>query len=267
MCEYYEKIAEIYEYDVGLNRGMRDFPFYASESRSGSLPVLECACGTGRLTIPLAQCGYYIHGLDLSSAMLNQLSQRLIGMVDEVCKRITFQLGDMRNIKQYYLPNTFSHILVPYSAIMYLLDLSELDQFFEAASKILCPGGTLVFDWFLQDNELLNNQKNYIFEYRRSLSELTTAVIGCQWNEFSREKRIEHNSKHLINTVYKRYSFFLNDKPIGDVVTLDQIRLHTVDEVIELSLRYGYKYKFTSKYLVGSENLNHMMAYVGKIIK
>jgi ubiquinone/menaquinone biosynthesis C-methylase UbiE len=47
-----------------------DIPFYMEEAGRAGGPVLELACGTGRLTIPIAQVGVDIGGLDQCPSML-----------------------------------------------------------------------------------------------------------------------------------------------------------------------------------------------------
>jgi 2-polyprenyl-3-methyl-5-hydroxy-6-metoxy-1,4-benzoquinol methylase len=49
---------------------LTDLPFYLEEAKRARGPVLELACGTGRLTIPIAQNGVEIVGLDQSASML-----------------------------------------------------------------------------------------------------------------------------------------------------------------------------------------------------
>ena len=58
-------------YDLVVPRGPCE-PFYRSVARSTGGPVLELACGTGRLTIPLAQDGHGVVGLDSSACMLRR---------------------------------------------------------------------------------------------------------------------------------------------------------------------------------------------------
>lgn len=48
-----------------------DEKFYKSLANQNE-NVLEIACGSGRLTIPLAQSGLKMTGLDLSETMLNE---------------------------------------------------------------------------------------------------------------------------------------------------------------------------------------------------
>src|SRR5215211_2149552 len=45
--------------------------FYKRQIARYGEPVLELACGSGRLTIPLAEAGIEITGLDISEEMLN----------------------------------------------------------------------------------------------------------------------------------------------------------------------------------------------------
>ena len=60
-------------YDA-LNRNVvADIPFYEEEAQRAEGPVLELACGTGRLTIPIAQRGISIEVVDRSPLMLAHL--------------------------------------------------------------------------------------------------------------------------------------------------------------------------------------------------
>jgi SAM-dependent methyltransferase len=47
-----------------------DVPFYASLVPSPDATILELGCGTGRVLLPLAQHGGYVHGVDASETML-----------------------------------------------------------------------------------------------------------------------------------------------------------------------------------------------------
>jgi ubiquinone/menaquinone biosynthesis C-methylase UbiE len=50
-------------------------PFYVDLARQQAGAVLELACGTGQLTIPIALDGFLTVGLDRSSAMLNSANR------------------------------------------------------------------------------------------------------------------------------------------------------------------------------------------------
>ena len=71
----YSAISECYD---ALNSHI-DYESYASflnrEIRAGGVSdgsiVLDLACGTGNITLPLLKCGYDMIGVDLSGEMLN----------------------------------------------------------------------------------------------------------------------------------------------------------------------------------------------------
>ena len=56
-------------YDLAFGPGPCE-PFYREEACRAAGPVLELACGTGRLTVPIAHDGHEIVGLDASPTML-----------------------------------------------------------------------------------------------------------------------------------------------------------------------------------------------------
>ena len=57
-------------YDALLPVGAH-VPYYVELSRQTSGDVLELACGTGQLTVPVASAGLPIVGIDTSAPMLN----------------------------------------------------------------------------------------------------------------------------------------------------------------------------------------------------
>ena len=59
-------------YDIQHRNFKIDIPFYFDKARKYGDPILEIACGTGRLTIPVAKEGYDITGLDISEGMLEK---------------------------------------------------------------------------------------------------------------------------------------------------------------------------------------------------
>jgi SAM-dependent methyltransferase len=53
-----------------------DWPFYLSLAQQVSGSVLEMGCGTGRVTIPLAQKGIDMTGLDIVPGMLARAQEK-----------------------------------------------------------------------------------------------------------------------------------------------------------------------------------------------
>ena len=89
------------EYDLEHLGDNEDIQFYVDLARSlKPKSVLELACGTGRITIPLAEEGALrLFGvrLDNERAMLKQAGRKVKRLPASVRERISFVRGDMRS--------------------------------------------------------------------------------------------------------------------------------------------------------------------------
>src|SRR3954463_15753251 len=74
---YQRAIARSYDAEYAVTRDASgDCAFYAALAREAGGPVLELACGTGRVLLPIAREGIPCVGLDHSQAMLDVLRSR-----------------------------------------------------------------------------------------------------------------------------------------------------------------------------------------------
>ncbi len=82
-------------YDLENSDFEPDGPFILSLAKELDGAVLELGCGTGRVTIPLAQNGVEITGLDIVPGMVERARQKADGLPIEwvVADVRTFQLG------------------------------------------------------------------------------------------------------------------------------------------------------------------------------
>ncbi|MGB3479056.1 MAG: class I SAM-dependent methyltransferase [bacterium] len=71
----FDRIARFYDYEQG--DFVKDIPFYVEYAKKCGGDVLELACGTGRVLIPIAQKSMKIAGLDISKEMLNIARKKL----------------------------------------------------------------------------------------------------------------------------------------------------------------------------------------------
>ena len=100
---------------------------------------VECACGTGGLTLPLRRLGYQMTGVDLSEEMLAAAMEkaRSAGL------SIPFVRQDMRFLA---LPRRAECVLATCDGVNYLASPEAAQAFFHAAYNALRPGGALIFD-------------------------------------------------------------------------------------------------------------------------
>lgn len=54
--------AKYYDEAYATNEDLEDLAFYVDTAKANGGPVLELACGTGRILLPIAREGISIHG-------------------------------------------------------------------------------------------------------------------------------------------------------------------------------------------------------------
>jgi SAM-dependent methyltransferase len=158
-------------YDFEYRRRRADVNFYrriAQEQRESSQsrgtgvhpdvqPILELACGTGRLTAPLLRDGHTVVGLDHSAAMLGRATWRLARLGPTRRRRALLVRGDMRAIG--FAPR-FGLVLCAFHSLQHLIAEGDLLACLRGAAAALVPGGWLAFDllppdpaWIQRDPE------------------------------------------------------------------------------------------------------------------
>ena len=101
--------------------------------------ILELACGTGNITVPLSKKGYELIAIDRSIEMLSQAQQKAVALN----LTIEFYQQDMLNLQVQELYKT---ILCLCDGINYILDLKDLRAFFQKVYSLLREGGVFIFD-------------------------------------------------------------------------------------------------------------------------
>lgn len=216
----------------------REFLSTHSESQKG---VLEIACGTGRVTIPLAKAGFQMTGFDLSPELLNVAQTKTIGLPIPVWVQ-----ADMRTFE---LNRKFGVILSPGHSFQFMNTPDEQAQCLELVRRHLVPGGWLILHLDHQDvcwlASLLNNKgsgyargellehpitnKKYRYCFTWFYEAVSqTATVKSQWEEI--------DQTGMVNNIYK----------------MDSMRLHCAfrSEIEHLLKRCG----FTTEALYGDFN-------------
>ena len=144
-----EKIVDIYldgrHYDQLFTNGSEDLPFWISQAKQYGDPVLELACGTGRITVALAQAGYYVTGIDNAEGMLREARIKSA----EVGVEVEWIKADMRD---FDLSKAFSLIILPANTLCHLLDLSDFEACLASVRNQLAPNGRFVIDVFVPED-------------------------------------------------------------------------------------------------------------------
>ena len=151
-------------------------PFYLSLLAETGGPVLELGCGTGRISIPLAQAGYQVTGLDVVPAMLDR-ARRKAGALDPDLP-IEWIEADARD---YHLDRQFNFIFENGSVFMHMLTNADQDAFLARVREHLAPGGRFVVSLFFPHPDALlpvaDEQEWFTYEDQRGR---TVRVSGIE---------------------------------------------------------------------------------------
>ncbi len=137
----YNDFAQVYDklQDADYNRFV-DF-YEEIFKRLGKKPelVLDLACGTGNITIPMAERGYDMIGLDMSVEMLNIARDKAYEKGSEVL----FLCQDMCEMELF---GTVDAIVCALDGVNYITDYDDLKELFRLVKNYLNPGGVFIFD-------------------------------------------------------------------------------------------------------------------------
>ena len=137
----YDPIARLY--DPWSASVTEDVEFYVEEARTSGGPVVELACGTGRIAVPVAKAGIGVIGVDGSAAMLEVA--REYARAEGVTELLDFRHGDFREPP---VPERVPLVLIPFRSLLHMTTEADRLRALAAARELLLPGGRLVFDVF-----------------------------------------------------------------------------------------------------------------------
>jgi len=130
-------------YDWMYEDRTEDMPLYLEAARKHGPPLLELACGTGRLTIPLAREGHHITGLDTSPAMLEIARGKLAEEEPEVRQRVRLVQGDMVDFR---LDEQFNLAFIPFASFFHLHTNEARASCMSCIHHHLAAGGAAIID-------------------------------------------------------------------------------------------------------------------------
>ena len=136
--------------------------------------LLDLACGTGSMTLTLAERGYDMIGADGSTDMLNLAMERA-RTADH--PEILWLLQDMREFELY---GTVGAVTCCLDSINYLTEDGDLEECFATVHNYLDPDGLFFFDVNTPYKfENIYGDNSYIFD-----EETEDGLIYCGWQNY-----------------------------------------------------------------------------------
>ncbi|MBM7615919.1 class I SAM-dependent DNA methyltransferase [Alkaliphilus hydrothermalis] len=218
--ELYNDFAYVYDRlmeDVDYQRWVEYIEEIFRRQQVSPKKILELACGTGNITIPLADKGHEVMAIDLSQDMLMVAKDKALSKG----KEILFIQQDMTELQ---LEGEFDTVLCMCDGINYIIGETQLLDLFKKIKNHLVEGGLFIFD-ISSYYKLQNTLGNHTFgENQGDLCYL--------WeNYFDEEEDIlEMNLTFFIQekNLYKKFEEF------------HQQRAYTAEELLGLLKEVGF---------------------------
>jgi SAM-dependent methyltransferase len=194
----YDAIAEFYDDDMGRNADVRDISFYSGACSGITGRILELGCGTGRITLPLAELGLDVIGIDRSPPMLRVLRRKAAALpsVSRVFRPPRVVAMDMAHAA---LNGQFEAVLCPFSAFTYLVTAADRERALAFIGQALAPNGRFLLDVFVPNEAVeAGADGNEQFDYRRRLDD---------GSELERRKTVISGHATRVNRIVRRYIF------------------------------------------------------------
>lgn len=137
--------------------------------------TLDLACGTGSLTLLLAQSGVDVFGADASPEMLSEAMNKAL----EAEQHILFVCQPMQALA---LPEPIDTCVCTLDSLNHLTDEGDVQRTFDGVARHLSPGGLFIFD------------VNSVYKHREILADnafvMENERVFCAWQNFLREDDI-----------------------------------------------------------------------------
>ena len=242
---YAEGGLNVETYDARTAGFPGEIDFWIKQARESRGPVLELACGTGRVTWPIARAGIEIVGLDISPPMLRTAEAKRAHESDEVSERVRFVRGDMTD---FSLSETFALAIIPFRAFQVLLTAEEQRRSLTCIHRHLRPHGRLIIDIF-------DPRLDWALPERTEpgLPDRPTRTHPITGNTLTVEVLSRRND--ALRQVFREHWRFTEASSTGQV-------LRREDEMLELRWTYRYEMRYLLE-LCGFAIENELSDFIG----
>lgn len=191
----------------------------------GHARILDVSCGIGRHSIPLAEKGYNVLGLDISPLFIAKA--RATAKAQKVSSQAKFRVADVREVASVLQDEKpFNVVLSLWSSHGYYGKQEDL-RMFSALKNRATRSGLLVDDTINRDYLILNPQAT------------TVDKVG---DIELRESRSKFDSKRLWHE--SNWSFYMKKGPDSKLKAMVRIhhRVYSLHELRALLNRAGWRY-------------------------
>ncbi len=178
-------------YDLVLKDIPYGLDFYVALARQASGPVLDIACGTGRILLPCLQAGVDIEGLDMFEPMLRTLRAKAA----ELGLSPRLHQADMSD---FSLSRRYRLIMIPFNAFIHNMTQDAQIRCLQLCREHLSPGGELTFDTFFPSLEIVGSPQNTrVLEGELPHPETGLPMRMYDTRSFDRVAQVQHSVNEI----------------------------------------------------------------------
>ena len=155
--------------------------------------AVDLACGTGSVTVLLAEQGLQVTGVDMSWEMLCMAEQKAQGLANRpmfVCQKL----------QELYLPKAVDLAVCALDSLDYITDPAQCREAIRRVYKVLNPGGCFIFDvntpekLRAMDGQVFLDEDDDVYCVWRGEFDEDTNICTYEMDLFQREGETWHRS-------------------------------------------------------------------------
>jgi ubiquinone/menaquinone biosynthesis C-methylase UbiE len=165
LAEYYDMLMDDVDYEGWCSFIEEVFNTYELHPHN----ILDTACGTGNITIPMSQKGYNLWGVDISEEMLTIAENKARN------KKLNIKFVK-QNMTELELNKSFDTVLCMCDGVNYIVEEEALFKYFNIVYNMINTKGIFIFDIsssyklsnILGNNTLFQEKDNYCYVWENS---------------------------------------------------------------------------------------------------
>ncbi|HYK96393.1 MAG TPA: class I SAM-dependent methyltransferase [Candidatus Dormibacteraeota bacterium] len=191
MTESHGVVSSIYRsgkvYDLLYPGTAAGHAFWLELAQAHGDPVLELMSGTGFITIPLAQAGHDVTGVELAEPMLAEAQRKS----EAAGAQVTWVRGDVR---AFDLGRRFRLVLLPSNSICHLLTRQDLEACLATVGHHLQPDGRFALNVFVPSLLLLQQTADEELDFGSFTDpESGQPIVMTSRSWYDADTQIKHN--------------------------------------------------------------------------
>jgi ubiquinone/menaquinone biosynthesis C-methylase UbiE len=176
-------------YDLEYRRFTDDLDFYGHLADDAGSPILELACGTGRVLLHLARNDLTVTGLDISKPMLAIARNHLSEQPPQVQARVTIVEQDMRRFR---LGARFRLAIMAINSFMHLMTRRDQERCLRCVRRHLMDDGLLAIDIFNPELALYDSAGRSFYERSMDDEDTGGTVTKLVTTRVDRQRCVNH---------------------------------------------------------------------------